>query len=400
MSGKLACTLQEVKTVVKKHLLLDDYTIVDIILAVVIANLFKTDPLWMLILGASSTAKTELLAALDGLPMMFFVSDLTANTLVSGKKDASLLPRLDKKIIVMKDFTTILSKRPDDLKIIMGHLREVYDGKLIKSYGTGDTVNWTGHVGFLGASTPVFDRKHGVISQMGERFLLFRNTNRDDIKSGIQALAGFGSESKMRSELKEVFTKFLNQFKKVSLTIPELPENMQYQIVSLATLCGHARCHVHRDPYAKDEITYLPEPEGSPRLTKQLFHLAIALMAINGVDEITKAIYSVLLKVGTDLIPRIRFNIIKYLWDSMAVEGTANFLTTTEVATGTGIHGKTSLRALQDMSIIGLTKGTLEETTKGTPYIWQLSKKTILLIEGSEVFEKEQAFETRLSGII
>ena len=119
----------------RKHLLLDDYTVVDIILAVVIANLFKTDPLWMLIIGASSTAKTELLAALDGLPMMFFISDLTTNTLVSGKKDASLLPRLTDKIICMKDFTTILSKRPDDLKIIMGHLREVYDQKFTKSYG-------------------------------------------------------------------------------------------------------------------------------------------------------------------------------------------------------------------------------------------------------------------------
>ncbi len=341
----------------------------------------------MLILGASSTAKTELLAALDGLPMMFFLSDLTTNTLISGKKDSSLLPRLDKKIIVMKDFTTILSKRPDDLKIIMGHLREVYDGKLVKSFGTGDTINWTGHVGLIGACTPVYDRKHGVISQMGERFLLYRNTNKDDIKSGIQALAGFGSETTMRKELKKVFKTFLEQFKKVNLIVPELSEDMKYQIVSLATLCGHGRCHVHRDPYAKDEITYLPEPEGSPRLTKQLFHLGIALMAVNGVNEITDDIYSVLVKVGSDLIPRIRFNIIKYLWDSRALEGSGTFLTTSDVARGTGVHGRTSLRALQDMSIIGLTKGELDEETQGSPYIWQLSEKTILLIGGSEVFD-------------
>jgi hypothetical protein len=388
MSGKLACTLQDVKQIVRKHLTLDDYRIVDIILAVVIANLFPTDPLWMLILGASSTAKTELLAALDGLPMMFFISDLTTNTLISGKKDASLLPRLKNKIIVMKDFTTILSKRPDDLKIIMGHLREVYDGKLVKSYGTGDTVNWTGHVGFIGASTPVYDRKHGVISQMGERFLLYRNTNKNDIKSGIQALSGFGTELKMRSELKEVFKKFLEQFKGVNLTIPELSEDMQYKIVSLATLCGHGRCHVHRDPYSKDEITYLPEPEGSPRLSKQLFHIAIALMAINDVDEITDPIYKILLKIGADLIPRIRFKIIKYLWDSKAVEGSGYYLNTNQVAEGTGFNGRTALRALQDMSFVSLTKWQLDETAQGTPYIWQLSEKAVLLIGGSEVFDE------------
>jgi len=249
-------------------------------------------------------------------------------------------------------------------------------------------VNWTGHVGFIGACTPVYDRKHGVISQMGERFLLYRNTNKDDVKAGIQALAGFGGEPKMRGELKGVFKKFLSQFKKFNLTVPELSEEMQNKIVSLATLCGHGRCAVHRDPYAKDEITYMPEPEGSPRLTKQLFHLSIALMAINEVDELNDNIYAVLVKVGTDLIPRLRFNIIKFLWDSRAFEGTGEKLSTGEVARGTGIHGRTSLRALQDMSIIGLTRGELDEDAHGTPYIWQLSEKTLLLIGGSEVFDE------------
>ena len=232
------------------------------------------------------------------------------------------------------------------------------------------------------------ESKHGVISQMGERFLLYRNTNKDDIKSGIQALAGFGGELKMRSELRKIFKKFLNQFKKFNLTVPELTKDMQYKIVSLATICGHGRCAVHRDPYSKDEITYMPEPEGSPRLTKQLFHLGIALMAINGVEEITEDIYSIMLKVGTDLIPRIRFYIIKYLWNSKALKGTGKFLTTTEVARGTGFNGKTSLRALQDMSFVGLTKGELDEETHGSPYIWQLSEKAVLLIGGSEVFDE------------
>jgi len=113
---------------------------------------------------------------------------------------------------------------------------------------------------------------------------------------------------------------------------------MQYKLVALATLCGHGRCAVHRDPYAKDEITYMPEPEGSPRLTKQLFHLGIALMAVHEKNEITNYIYSVLVKVGLDLIPRLRFNIIKHLWESRALQGTGYSLSTTDVAKGTGIQ--------------------------------------------------------------
>ena len=387
MSGKLTCTLQDVKQVVRKHLLLDDYRIVDIILAVVVANLIKTDPLWLLIIGASSTAKTELLGGLDGLAMTHFISDLTTNTLISGKKDASLLLKLNKKIMVMKDFTTVLSKRPDDLKIIMGHLREVYDGKLSKSYGTGDTVDWEGHVGFIGACTPVYDRKHSVISQMGERFLLYRNTNKDDIKSGMQALSGFGSERTMRSELKNIFEEFITQFKGANIEAPELSEDMQYQIVSLATLCGHGRCSVHRDPYHRDEITYMPEPEGSPRLSKQLYHLRIGLMAVMGEKEITEDIYSILCRVGSDLIPRLRFKIIKYLWDSRAFLETGKIFSTTEVASGTELNGKTVLRTLQDMGVIGLTKGELVENDQGKPFVWRLTEKAVRLIGASQVFD-------------
>ncbi|MGD9107425.1 MAG: hypothetical protein PVJ87_11360, partial [Desulfobacterales bacterium] len=176
MGLKLSYALSDLKKLFKKHLSLDDYQIIDVIMAVVVANFFQTDPLWLLIIGASSSAKTELLNTLDGLQFTYFISDMTTKTLISGKENASLLPELNNKIVIMKDFTTILSKRADDLKIIMAQWREVYDGKVSNMYGTGGTsakVVWTGHVGLVGACTPVYDRKHGVISQMGERFLLY-----------------------------------------------------------------------------------------------------------------------------------------------------------------------------------------------------------------------------------
>ena len=387
MGTKLNYTLKELKAVVKKHLLLDDYMVVEIIMAVIVANFFPTDPLWLLIIGPSSSAKTELLASLEGLPFTFFLSDLTTNTLISGKQDASLLPKLKNKIIVMKDFTTILSKRPDDLKIIMGHLREVYDGKLTKSYGTGDTVKWSGHIGFLGACTPVYDRKHGVISQMGERFLLYRNRNDRDFEAGAHALASFGTETKMRTELKSVFKRFIIQFKKADLIVPKLEHELQEKIVSLATICGHGRCHVHRDPYSKDEITYLPEPEGSPRLAKQLYHLGIALMAVNGVDQFTENIYAALKKVGRDLIPSIRFRCLQYLRDNRSFQVGGLLRSTADISTGTGLNGKTVLRTMQDLSVIGVTAYELGTAAQGTPYLWGLTTKAKTLIEMSGIFD-------------
>jgi len=387
---KLNYTLKDLKKVFKKHLLLENYQIVDVVMAVIVANFFQTDPLWLLIIGPSSSAKTELLNSLDGLPFIYFISDMTTKTLISGKENASLLPELDNKIVIMKDFTTVLSKRADDLKIIMAQWREVYDGKVSNMYGTGGgsaKVVWKGHVGLLGASTPFYDRKYGVVSQMGERFLLYRNNNQRDLDAGLRSLSCFGSETAMRDELQKAVERFLNQFQGTELTVPNLSDDLKHRIVALASLCGHGRCHVHRDPYSKDEITYLPEPEGSPRLSKQFYHLGIALMAINGAAEITDEIYQILLKVGRDLIPRIRFKCLKYLWDKKAIVSGGIFLTTNEVADGISVNGKTVLRALQDMAIVGLTKSHLDEDRRGNPYVWQLTEKTIKLIGWSEIFD-------------
>jgi hypothetical protein len=390
MDLKLNYTLKELKQVVKKHLLLDDYRIVDVLLATVIGNLFPTDALWLLIIGASSSAKTELLNAIEDFPKTFFISDLTPKTLISGKKNSSMLPCLNDKIIVMKDFTTILSKRPDDIKAILSQLREIYDGKFSKGFGTGEHEKWSGHVGFVGACTPVYDRHYSVIGQMGERFLLYRIKNRDTIKTGIQALGGFGHESKMRCELKSAFNKFLNQFKDVDINIPNPSDDLKYKIVSLATFCGHGRCPVHRDRYTK-EITYLPDPEGTPRLSKQLYHIGIALMTIHQEDSITDDIYEIVKKIGTDLIPKIRFKLLRHLYKEQATEINHTWLATPEVARGTGIHGKTTVRAFQDLSVIGLVAGRLTEAgddmgKKGRPYEWQLTEKALLLTGGSEIF--------------
>lgn len=385
MNLKLTYSLDDLKKVVKKYLLLDDYHVVDVIIAAFIANQFPTDPLFFLFIGPSSSAKTELLNALDGQKKAFFLSDVTKNTFISGKKDSSLLPHINGKVLIMKDFTTILSKKPDDLKIIMSQLREIYDGKFSKGFGTGELETWDGHVGFIGACTAVYDRHFSVIGQMGERFLLYRLKNKDDLNTGIQALRGFGHENDMRSELRKAFSRFIRQFKDVDVSIPKLSSDTDLKLVSLATFCGHGRCPVHRDRYTK-EITYMPDTEGTPRLSKQLYHIGIALMLIRQEQSITDEIYEIIKKIGSDLIPKIRFIILRYLYEARATAQNVKWLKTTDVAEGTGIHGKTTLRALQDLGIIGLVRGRLAETEHGSPYEWQLTEEALISIGGAEIF--------------
>ena len=104
--------LQEVEEVFKKHLLLEDINIIKVVLATVFANKVKGDPLWLLIIAPPSSAKTEIISSLNGLPEIYPLSSLTAHTLVSGMvgdKDQSLILELDGKILALKDFTSVLS---------------------------------------------------------------------------------------------------------------------------------------------------------------------------------------------------------------------------------------------------------------------------------------------------
>jgi len=149
----LPLPLAEVKAVVNKWLSLEDDTVVDVMLAVVVANRLNTDPSWLLVVGPPSSAKTEILRALTGHPKAYFLSNLTPTTLVSGLKpkgklpEPSLLPKLDGKTLVLKDFTTVLSMRHDNQAEILAQLREIYDGSYSKAFGNGKVINWEGHVG-------------------------------------------------------------------------------------------------------------------------------------------------------------------------------------------------------------------------------------------------------------
>jgi len=390
---ELQYTLADLKKVVKKHLLLDDYSIVDVLTAAVIANILPgLDPLWLMFVGPSSSAKTELLNALESLPHIVFVSDITKSALISGKEDASLLKRLKNKTMVMKDFTTILSKKPDDLRIIMSQFREVYDGKFSKAFGTGKVEEFEGHVGFIGACTSVYDKHYGVIGQMGERFLLYRLKNKDQRKTAIKVINDFGTNNARTKELKAAFKKFFNQFKKTHFTINAPDAVLVEKISYLVDFCTMARCPVSRDRYTK-EITHMPEVEGTPRLAKQLYHLALSLRYVRNKPEITDDIYEVIKKVGLDVAPKFRVVLLKYLWDENAKEIYSTWLKTGEIATGTKIQKVTALRTLQDLSQVGLLRWREsaefdEDGTKNIhrPYEWQLTEKAVECIGGAGLF--------------
>jgi hypothetical protein len=177
------CTIEETLKVFEHWLILPNLTPVYAMLGTVAANLLPGDPVWLGIIGPPSSAKTELLNSTSMLPKVVQAATLTPAGLLSGtpkkqydkKTKGGLLRQIGAfGILVLKDFGSILSMRPEAKAEVLAALREIYDGSWTRHLGTdgGRTLDWQGKVALLFAATGVIDTHYGVIGAMGDRFLL------------------------------------------------------------------------------------------------------------------------------------------------------------------------------------------------------------------------------------
>lgn len=140
-------SLREAKIVFRKWLYLDDDNVLDIVFGVIVANKWDCDPVWLFLVAPPSSGKTEILRTFkksDGanLPGFYSFSKITDHTLISGlqlgnnRGDYSLLPKLDGKVVLIKDFTSVLNMRREARENVFNDLRECHDGYLEKEFGS------------------------------------------------------------------------------------------------------------------------------------------------------------------------------------------------------------------------------------------------------------------------
>jgi hypothetical protein len=376
--------------VATKWLHLDDKTIIDVIMAAYIANRFNADPCWVNVIGAPSHSKTELLRAFDGHENTYLLSNLTPSTLVSGKDtkkgDPSLLPKLTDKFVVLKDFTTVLAMRSENQSEIIAQLREIYDGKYSKVFGTGKEFKWSGRIGLIAACTPAYDKHYGVTGALGERFLLYRTGGGNNIKMGLQAQKIVGQEDKMRAEISAAVHKFINKFESIEHADLEPNDEIDHMIVALACVVALGRCPVERDRGDKC-VLYDPEPEGTPRLVKQLMQIGTGIALAHGKNQFDEEIYRIIKKIARDQLPVIRLHALQYLWGEGATEFLMEWRKTKEIADAIKKPSYTTLLVLEDLMVVGCLNRKQEGDGQNSPYLWQLTNDFSQLIGQSEFFE-------------
>ncbi len=359
-------SFEQLAEIVNKRLLLKNNDVLKVLLATVISNKLGTDPVWLMLIAPSGGTKTELLRSLQGIPKIYFLSDLTPQTFLSGdirNKKASLLNRLENgTILIYKDFTTILTLQRDARHAILSQLREIYDGFISKEFGTGERKSWSGKLGFIAGCTPVIDNYNSLYQTLGERFLQFRVEMPDSIELSLKAIGNVGDEKALRIELQNAFADYL-----IGIEIPEerieAPDYLKQQIANLATFCTKARSSVIRDEFHKDEILLTPEPEAPTRFAKQLITYALAFSLMDKEKKFTE--YRILYQIALDSIPANRREILK------AVIKNDDWLSTADIAKNLTISAKTVERTLEELRCVGLLeKDDEKKYLKGN--LWRL----------------------------
>lgn len=360
-------------SVLERHWIIKDKNVMKVLLAGVIAHYLDTDPLWLLLISPSSGLKTELLSSLGEIPDIYPLSSLTGQTLFSGlrlgknDKEHSLLTRINKKILTLKDFTTVLTTDFDSRQKILAQLREVYDGKFNQRYGNGVEIDWSGRIGFLAGCTPIIDIHSTVYQVLGERFIQYRLERADEASTVDKAFDNLGSDKDIRSEIKTAVAAFFANIKIPSVRTIELPPEIRTCLTGLASFCVRARSGIVRDSYKK-VLEYVPEPEAPVRLAKQLATLCFALAILEGRDKVEPSDYLIALKTGLDTTPKQRIKVINFL----ASED--KLFDTTEVAEGIGYSTEGARRHLEDLTAHELVK--IEKGGPGIADSWQLSDRT------------------------
>jgi hypothetical protein len=336
-------------------LYLPDLGVVEITLATVAANRIPGDPVWLMQTGPSSSGKTEVLNSLSSLPDIHSVATLTEAALLSGtpKRDCTpgatggLLHKIGPSgIVVLKDFTSILSMNRDKRMALLAAFREIFDGAWTRCVGVdgGRNIEWRGKLGLIGGVTSAIDSHHAVMSAMGARFAQYRLLKTDGDSQARRAIEKTGREEDMRVELaSEVY----GLFDGIDFDHPlALPSESNDWLVALTTLVATCRSAVERDSYTR-EVELIHDAEAPARLTRMLAHLPRGLHAI-GVKP--RRARDLIVKVGFDCIPPVRRLALEALLNQ------SSDLTTFAVAETTKYPEQTVRRALQDLNCHGVVE--------------------------------------------
>jgi hypothetical protein len=293
-------------------------------------------PSWLMSIAPPGSLKTVITDALNELPSIHTIYEVTPHTFISGKVDdvpvtkngkrkipASLLKRIGEEgILIMPDFSTVLSMSPDPKSQVLSQLRRIYDGQFRREFGTNENMEereWKGRITTIINVTPAVDKHYKFFNDLGDRFLRIRWNRFGGNRTAHRALHQTNScKTELRRAIRRLMYPILSQ-KSVAAPGIALIEN---QIEHLSEIVCKGRAYVPRDSY-KREIDGEPIIESNTRLPQELAQLARGWALVMGRSECGEDELAIVRQVGWDSMPPSRSKVLQAYLEGRPVTGAA-----------------------------------------------------------------------------
>jgi len=404
--------LEFIKKEWEKYMVIVDPFIIDMILGTLIGNsVIQSDPVWTMIISKSSGGKTTLIKPATLVPGVWFVDDMTEKTLLSGYKikgrETSLLKVIGNGVLAFSDFTSILAKNPVSRGEILGQMKLIFDGEVVKRTGTG-SVEWKGKIGFLGAATPDIYWHLESGRSMGERFLYYNLLQPSDHQiAEKQAIVNF-SAVEIQNIMAPLYREYCQDVRDwvAKNGIPELkmtPEQrLKVKEASIFCINGKATTHTN---FKSGKIDQMPNRAGVGRDSKMFLTLLQTFQLLDAYehDDINYPLQDnrieLIEKCAYSSLNRERRKILEILADEIEP------LSASQIGTkkGIGLEKDAIEMYLNPLYAIGLVKKQI----KGNSFKWFINDKKVKNFINdvsksmdNEVFKDDDEEEPLVSDVI
>lgn len=413
-------TLDELFWDVCQYIYLDnDRDFFEAVLVAVCDRKVKGEPIWLYGIAESGGTKSAMSSILDNTSddLVYGLDSLTEHTLVSGhirfnlktKKHEpvkGLLPQIDGKVLVIKDFTWILSLHPNRRKEIFGQLRTIYDGYVNVGYGTTNqrlTVNLKSGIGLIAFTTPMIDDYAVLEAILGSRFLRIRHKTEGFQKEmEKKAMENFGFEREIYKCLGWLVYEYIRRidWSKDFRVDDYIDDYWKERIRQLAEYVAFMRSQARGQWFNGQLQAVVSEPtrEVGTRLIKQFLKFGLILTVLRKKQKFGKEEWKTLLRVAEDTImpytrSRILKLILKYNYKIPYVSKIAKELKTSRT------HIRTTLQMMEACYIVEVKNDYATEITKDNDFIRYVltkeAKEKMQLVYETEMLKPQQTLETK-----
>ncbi len=355
-----------------------------LILAVAASSGFNNQlMLWLLLVGVPSSGKTDLVRLVRDSGITYSLDNLTQNAFVSGERASEtnkvhdLLPILDKKCLVIKDWTAILSLNEEMTRKLLGELVGIYDKEYSKFSSRRGNVTYTSIFSQLGCITPATLNRHTTyMNLIGPRFMSYTMPGTTATDEGISYENIFSGQNRMALEetARVYVSSYLDQLVSQKFNINPLKDGTKNYLKVAAKLMSNCRgvviiqASTFRSESGEDVKSYdildvqIEEPW---RAVQQLISLANYLAFVVGKNTIEADELAIIKDVVISSMPADRSQALRM------IKNQAGVVTAKQLAEVSDRSVKTTRRLLEELHALQVLE---KEKGSGTaPAVYKIS---------------------------